>query len=143
MSSVRAPLIVSAVCVVVAVTGSSAWDGFKLPNLNPFSRKPAEATTPRSSARDAEPAKPSALATWSRNTRQSIADSTRWMNPWARPKMPESSPNLTGGRWSATSPKREEPKEPNWLSRMFGAGKQEEERVDTVPDWLNSPRPSF
>lgn len=143
MSSVRVPLLVSAVCIVVAVTGSNAGDGFKFPNLNPFARKPAESSTASSTPRRTEPAKPSALSTWSRNTRQSIADSTRWMNPWARPKMPESSPNLTGGRRSPTSPKREEPKEPNWLARMFGAGKPEEERVDTVPDWLNSPRPSY
>ncbi|HRF02804.1 MAG TPA: hypothetical protein PLI18_20025 [Pirellulaceae bacterium] len=149
MRSLKVPMVVATICVIVAVSGSTAWDGFRMPNLNPFKSRSTSSSSssgfsliPKRET-PPPPKRPSTLSTWSRNTRRSVASATSWMNPWAKKnRMPATSPPITGSR-GFTSSARAEKKEGNWFTNLFKSDEPEPPRVATPRDFVGLDRPRF
>lgn len=137
MKSLRVSTFVAVVCLTVAgsLTVAGDGDGFQWSDLNPFHRSTPQVRTP---------SQPSRLSTWSRNTRRSVSNATRWMNPWAKPATPPPRPSLTGSQrvTSRPRPSSEPESEGNWFTRMF-TKEEEAPRTATLPDFVGGERPGY
>lgn len=158
MKNFKVPLIVSVICVVVAVGTSPA--GIKMPQLNPFAKKqqddgvrrfrepekksliPKFSLFPKPKPKSN---KPSTLQKFNQNTKTFFSKTADFLNPFNDGNdMPATRPNVTGSRRTyngGTGYSSKNDQEPSFLARLFPWGNSEPEPHKDVNSFLSQPRP--
>lgn len=156
MKNLKVPLIVSVICIVVAVGTSPA--GIHMPQLNPFAKKQQDDGVRRFREPEKKsliptislfpkrnPTKPSTFQKINRNTKTFFAKTADFLNPFNDgDKMPSTRPNVTGSRRTysgGTSYSSQEDKKPSFLARLIPWGKSDPEPHKDVNSFLSQPRP--
>lgn len=164
VNNLKAPFIVAAVCLLVAASSSQAWEGFKMPNLNPFAKKSTTTKYHLSDSRSTrswvpslpkvnllpkrKPGQPSTLGRVGRQAQGIVSKTTSALNPFKKKsQMPPVSPKFTGSRrtysGSTMASKSDTSKEPNWLIKLLTYEKVDSDKVETTNDFLRLKRPGF
>lgn len=145
MKSLRVPFAVSVVCLIVAVSGSTATEGFRLSALNPFASRQSDddgfQLVPRSSR--PAPRRPSLVSRIGSSTKSVFTKTYDFLTPWRkRSAMPPTQPRLTGSQrvYNGGSYTTREPEKKSWFARLVGH-ESEEKPIETPLDFLGQPRP--
>jgi hypothetical protein len=151
MHSLKVSTLVACFASILAVTGTWAGDGFKIPNLNPFSKKATSQSEPAAfslvdKTPKSQPKKPGLMTQMTNGTRKAFDSTVDFLNPWdKKSKMPATRPPVTGSQrvisGSSLGAAKEE-KKGNWWSRMFGP-KTEPSAPQTANDFLGQPRLTY
>jgi hypothetical protein len=128
--------------------------GWKLPNLNPFSRKAAPPTSarisdddwklPGSRAAQAQ-AKPKGPSVWQRmttSTKTMFSKTADALNPFDDAKDNEPV-RVTGSRNAFRQASAKKSKSGSFLPSLWNWGSEEDDRPKDVNDFLSRPRPEF
>ena len=150
MHSLRRSTLIAGLIAILAVSGLNAGDGFKMPNLNPFSKKSGTDTDSSSFSLvkkkpKAQPKKPGVFTQMTNGTRKAFDSTVNFLNPWSKKsKMPAQRPPVTGSQRviSGSAIKSESQESGGWWSRMF-APKPEPSRPQTANDFLGQPRLTY
>ena len=104
MNSLRSSTLIAGLIAILAVSGLNAGDGFKMPNLNPFSKKAGTDSGSSSFSLvkkkpKAQPKKPGLFTQMSNGTRKAFDSTVDFLNPWSKKsKMPAERPPVTGSQ---------------------------------------------
>jgi hypothetical protein len=156
----RSALLTFCLVLAVAVTATAAESKWKLPNLNPFSKKSSDKSTagnhrkterglklPKidlwpnggktSSRRTSQPSTWAKFTTGTKNlfnkTKQALA------SPWSRSDKTDRSGRRTSGSPLGRTAKRPEKK--SFFASWFSEDEEEPKRPIAPHEWLNQPRP--
>ena len=147
MKSVKSSIIVACVVALVAVGGSYAGDGFKFPNLNPFSGNSKKTTNNsfdlvKKKPKPA-PQKPGLYKQMTSSTSKAVSSTTDMLNPFSKKKkMPARRPPITGSQRvvrGSSMTNQAADKKGNWFTNLFSS-KPEPEAPRTALDFLQQDR---
>ena len=142
--------------IITALARGEEGDGWKMPNLNPFSRKGAPPTSARISDQDdwkmpklwptssrsksaAKPKSPSAWQKMTTGTKTFMAKTADVLNPFDDTEVKEPA-RFTGSRNARQAAAKKEERSGSWLPSLWGHNDEDTE-PKSVNEFLSRPRP--
>jgi hypothetical protein len=133
----RAILVVVMVCATLALAAPASAEGWKLPNLNPFSKtssKGTQTTRARPAVSPSRAAEPSFLEKVNTGTKEFFTKTGDFLMPWKKSdKKPSASRTTTAAR----------PAGKKSIFPWAGDKKETEPEPQSLTDWLAQPKEKY